>query len=149
MPGTTNARPLLASLVVGLMLFAAALAWQAGVRAQPAVTLEARSSSLGGVTVVVTPRAARPGAKELEFRIVLDTHSQDLSDDLASATILLLDGVELKPTQWSGPVPGGHHREGILRFAVPDKPAGAIELRIQRPNEPTPRVFRWDGAALR
>lgn len=97
------------------------------------------------MTVKVTPRSL--SGVEGEFAVVLDTH-EDLKDDLQKSAVLLVDGIELQPTAWRGPGAGGHHRKGLLRFPAPAAAAGALELRIQRPGESAPRVFRWDGAAL-
>lgn len=97
-----------------------------------------------GVTVKVTPKAIGPTDSRWEFGIVLDTHSADLSDDLAqSATLTTDDGRTLKPAGWTGAAPGGHHREGVLAFDVPAPRPTSIELRIVRPGESAPRSFRW------
>jgi hypothetical protein len=116
------------------------------VAALPAVAAElaAQKSSDRGVTVVVTPMELSAEAKTWDFKIVLDTHSADLNDDLMKSA-LLLDGAggQHVPIAWDGAPPGGHHREGVLRFKpVTPRPA-AIELRITRPGEPSPRSFRW------
>lgn len=108
-----------------------------------------QSSSQGGVTVKVTPRLASQEAGQWQFSVVLDTHSQDLSDDLTQTSVLVVDGRELRPLSWTGANPGGHHREGVLAFTAPEPAASQVELRVQRPGEAQPRVFRWDGAALR
>jgi hypothetical protein len=65
------------------------------------------------------------------------------------SAVLWVDGREVAPAGWSGAAPGGHHREGVLKFPAPAQPPVAVELRIQRDGEPSPRVFRWAGAALR
>lgn len=103
-----------------------------------------QKSSQAGVTVAVTPIEFAGAAKVWSFKIVLDTHSQDLSDDLA-ANAILLDGQgrEHKPTAWEGAPPGGHHREGVLRFAPFEPAPDSVELRLLRPGEGAPRVFRW------
>jgi hypothetical protein len=69
------------------------------------------------VTIKVTPRSLASTADNWEFTIVFDTHSQDLSDDLLKSA-RLLDGVggQQSPMAWEGAPPGGHHREGVLRF---------------------------------
>jgi protein-S-isoprenylcysteine O-methyltransferase Ste14 len=112
----------------------------------PATT---QSSSERGVTIKVTPKPAAVDDAEWQFTVVLDTHSGQISDDLVQTAVLVIDGREIKPLQWSGAAPGGHHLEGVLAFAAPGQPVNAIELRIQRVGEAAPRVFRWDGAALR
>lgn len=123
----------------------AMLGWHPPVAAQSAPATQ--STVERGVTVKVTPRKLT--GPEWEFAVVLDTHSEDLKDDLQNAAVLVVDGREVRPTSWQGPAAGGHHREGVLRFpSAGDSPA-AIELRILRAGESSPRVFRWDGASLK
>lgn len=106
--------------------------------------LETRTSTSGGVTVKVTPKTLASDAAAWEFAVVLDTHSQDLSDDLSkTASLAGGSGARRLPTAWEGAAPGGHHREGVLRFQ-PIRPApAAVELQIRRQGENTPRAFRW------
>ena len=106
--------------------------------------LPARTSSARGVTTKVTPGNLASNAGSWEFAIVLDTHSQDLSDDLVKSS-LLLDGAggRHSPTAWDGAPPGGHHREGVLRFKPVSPRPQSIELQIRRAGEDAPRSFRW------
>lgn len=101
-------------------------------------------SSASGVTVAVTPQNLAASAKSWDFKVLLDTHSQDLGDDLVKSAVLLDDkGGRHVPVKWEGAGPGGHHREGTLRFnAISPKPK-AIELQLQRAGESKPRSFRW------
>lgn len=127
-------------LSVFLLQVAAAAFVAAGAAAAPA--LSPQSNSVAGVTVTATPRIV--AGDFWEFEIELNTHSQDLSDDLAQAAVLIgADGVAYPPIAWQGDPPGGHHRKGILRFKAPKSGSPTIELRIQRPGEPSPRSFRW------
>ena len=109
-----------------------------------AAELRAQRSSAGGVTVEVTPQNIAGGVKTWDFKVVLDTHSGELNDDLVKITTLLADkGARHVPVKWDGAGPGGHHREGVLRFnAISPQPA-VIELQIQRTGESKPRSFRW------
>ena len=103
-----------------------------------------QSSNEQGVTVKVTAKSLGPTGSRREFAVVLDTHSADLSDDLSqSATLTTDDGRTFEPAGWLGAPPGGHHREGVLAFEVPAPRPGVIELRIDRPGESAPRIFRW------
>ena len=103
-----------------------------------------QSSSEQGVTVKVTPKSIGSADSRWEFAVVMDTHSADLSDDLAqSATLTTDDGRSLKPLSWVGTVPGGHHREGVLAFDAPAPRPSAISLTIVRSGESAPRTFRW------
>ena len=109
-----------------------------------AAELGARSSSAAGVTVKVTPKDVSPQAAVWQFAVVLDTHSQDLRDDLVQNTALVdARGARHAPLAWDGAPPGGHHREGVLRFKGLGAQADSVELQIQRPGEQAPRVFRW------
>ena len=109
--------------------------------AATAAELSTIKSTSNGVTIAVTPQFMSNGP--LEFKIVLDTHSQDLNDDLLKSAVLI-DNANNRytPIDWQGAGPGGHHREGILRFAPLREPT-AIELQITRAKEQSPRSFRW------
>ena len=95
-----------------------------------------------GVTIAVTPQGKADAGPE--FKVVMDTHSQDLSDDLLKSAVLV-DGAGNRhaPTAWEGAGPGGHHREGVLRFP-PISATLSMELQITRPKEQSPRTFRWE-----
>ena len=127
--------------LAALMFAAAPLAALAQASADAMAT---QSSSDQGVTVKVTPKLIGSPDRRWEFAIVLDTHSADLSDDLIqSASLTTNDGRTLKPVNWTGAAPGGHHREGVLAFEVPAPRPTTIELRIARTGESAPRTFRW------
>lgn len=109
-----------------------------------AAELAVQRSSASGVTVAVTPQSLAAGAKSWDFKVVLDTHSAELKDDLARSAVLVVDGGgSYTPTAWQGDPPGGHHREGTLKFNAISPQPKAIELQIQRPGELKPRSFRW------
>jgi len=119
-----------------------ALAAQAGVAS--ARELAQQTSRDRGVTVQVKPIDLSPGAKTWAFEVVFDTHSQELSDDVARvATLAGAGGTQHAPIAWEGDPAGGHHRKGVLRFTPITPPPDAVELRIQRPGEGAPRSFRW------
>ncbi|OFZ85332.1 MAG: hypothetical protein A2W21_01990 [Betaproteobacteria bacterium RBG_16_66_20] len=121
------------ALAFGLLL--AVYAFAAG-------NLPPQTSIQSGVTVKVTPRSL--AGAEWEFEVVFDTHSGELKDDLLTAAVLVADGrTPSSPTGWQGDGPGGHHRKGVLRFKPPAASPASIELRLQRPGEAAPRVFRW------
>ena len=109
-----------------------------------AAELAAQRSSAGGVTVAVTPQNLAAGAGSWDFKVALDTHSGELNDDLVKTATLIDDkGSRHAPVKWEGAGPGGHHREGTLRFDAPSQLPGEIELQIRRPGETEPRSFRW------
>ena len=107
--------------------------------------LDTRTSTSAGVTVKVTPKVLDANAGAWEFAIVLDTHSQELSDDLIkTAVIVNAAGERYSPFAWEGAGPGGHHREGVLKFQAIKPAPRNVELRIHRAGESAPRVFRWE-----
>jgi len=90
--------------------------------------LGTRTVQAGGVEVSMTALTLdRSGAV---FAVTLDTHSVPLDLDLAGAARLRVNDSTVGDASWDGQGPGGHHREGQLRFTTP-VPAGAtVELRI-------------------
>lgn len=130
------------------ILTATAIAWGialGGVDAQTASTAgTTQSTSARGVTVKITAKNIAADADTWVFTVVLDTHSQDLSDDLMQAVLLRTDdGREIRPSAWKGAAPGGHHREGTLEFAAPKPQPKTVELSLLRPGEAEPRKFSW------
>ena len=126
------------------VLFVACVLAAAGTLPAAAAELGTQKNTERSVMVAVTPQNLSNDGKSWSFKIVFDTHSQDLSDDVVKSAILL-DGTggRYVPVAWEGAGPGGHHREGVLRFhTLPSSPK-AIELQIARPRESAPRSFRW------
>lgn len=122
---------------VGLM----SLSLAAGLHAAP--VLPPQTSEQAAVTVKVTPQNLQ--GEYWDFEVVFDTHSQELTDDLLKAAVLVAaDGTQIAPAEWRGDPPGGHHRKGVLRFNALKPPPDAIHLRVSRPGESKPRSFRWD-----
>lgn len=116
----------------------------AGPAATQATAAATQTSVANSVTVKVTPRAMGAAAETWVFAVVLDTHSQELADDLTGTVVLVTDdGREVRPASWNGPGAGGHHREGTLEFAAPKPHPKAVALRMQRAGETQPRYFRW------
>ena len=109
-----------------------------------AAELGVQRNNVGGVTVAVTPQNLAAGAKSWDFKVVFDTHSGELKDDVAKNAVLVVDGgASYTPTAWQGDPPGGHHREGTLKFNAISPQSKTIELQIQRPGESKARSFRW------
>lgn len=112
--------------------------------AASAATVEARTekSAANNVTVTVTPDFK--ATDTWTFKVVLDTHSQELSDDLTKTAVLIDPaGKRYAPVAWEGAAPGGHHREGVLRFTAISPAPAYVQLQLSREKEATPRLFRW------
>jgi len=126
-----------------LLAFAAVLAVAAASIAA-ARELAEQTSRDRGVTVRVKPIDVSLSAKTWKFAVVLETHTQELADDLVRvATLNGAGGPPHPPTDYEGDPPGGHHRKGVLRFAPITPAPDTLELHIRRPGEPAPRSFRW------
>lgn len=103
----------------------------------------------GAVSVGVTPLNLSHHDETLDFEIAMNTHSVDLSMNLAELATLQTDtGVVVPALAWNAPMSGGHHVSGLLQFpANPDgrhllDNAHTITLRIQNVDAPE-RVFTW------
>lgn len=90
--------------------------------------LPARAVTIGAVDVVIEP--IRIDETAAVFRVVMDTHAEELSADLATMSLLEVDGVQWRGASWSGDPPGGHHREGKLTFEAGGPAAGSAVLSI-------------------
>ena len=120
-------------------------------KAVPALDL-ARTDSQGAVTVVVTPLSLNAPGETLDFEVAMDTHSVDLSMDLAALAALSADnGRTVQATGWDAPQ-GGHHVSGKLSF--PASAAGVSVLEgaarltlILRDVDVPQRVFVWELSA--
>lgn len=103
--------------------------------------LETRTVTAGEVDIEIQPiQLDDQGAV---FVIILDTHSVELSADLTRAS-LEVDGVAWPVEAWSGDGPGGHHREGELRFASAGSPTGTVRLVL--PDFLEPVDVTWETA---
>lgn len=109
----------------------------------------ARTDSQGAVEFVVTPLNLTAPGETLDFDVSMNTHSVDVSWDLAAQSVLKTDtGLEVKGLTW--PVGGGHHYDGTLTF--PAKTAdgkallegGKTLTLIIRDADAAERVFVWD-----
>lgn len=78
------------------------------------------------------------------FRITLDTHSGELAADLTRGS-LEVAGVTWPVEGWSGDSPGGHHREGELRFASAGPASGTIRLVLPGFSEPVDVTWETAG----
>lgn len=108
-----------------------------------------RTDEQGAVIMVVTPLNLDIPAAELEFDVSMNTHSVDLSMDLAVLATLATDtGTTVTANLWDAPR-GGHHVEGKLIFpATSDGKSileGARKLTLTILNvDASSRVFEWE-----
>jgi len=108
-----------------------------------------RIDDQGAIVVEVTPANVDAAATQLEFTVVLNTHSIDLSMDLASlATITTDTGLSVEAELWDAPL-GGHHTSGRLIFPMAPEAlplldeANRLTLTIIDLDAPS-RVFEWE-----
>jgi hypothetical protein len=109
----------------------------------------ARLDEQGAVIFEVTPLNLGTPADTLDFDVAMNTHSVDLSMDLATLSTLSTDiGVTVQASKWDA-TPGGHHVEGTLIFPSEKdgKPIldGASKLTLTIVNVDAPaRIFEWE-----
>ncbi len=111
-----------------------------------AIELALQVSESDGVSVAVKPLDVSKDAAAWTFQVSFSAKGKSLSDDLPHGTFIVdrAGKKRLAALSWNGDAPGAHLRKGVLSF-TPVKPfPKAIELRIERPGERAPRLFRWD-----
>jgi len=108
-----------------------------------------RIDNQGAIVVEVTPVNLEAAATQLEFSVVLNTHSIDLSMDLASLATMTTDtGLSVAAKLWDAPL-GGHHTSGRLVFALGPEAlpllneASRLTLTVIDLDAPS-RVFEWE-----
>ena len=104
-----------------------------------ASALEAQTVEAGEVTVQIEP--VRIDAAGGEFKLTFDTHTVVLDLDVARSATLNVAGREWGGASWSGAGPGGHHREGTLRFAAGGPVTGSAVLSLS--GLPAPVTATW------
>ncbi|HEY5730982.1 MAG TPA: hypothetical protein VIS72_13085, partial [Anaerolineales bacterium] len=108
-----------------------------------------RIDEQGMVIVEITPLNMGTPSDTLQFDVVLNTHSVDLSMDLATLATLTTDtGITLQATIWDAPR-GGHHVSGKLIFpGLQDGKSileGASKLALTIVDVDVPvRIFEWE-----
>ena len=108
-----------------------------------------RMDEQGAVIFEVTPLNLGTPADTLEFDVSMNTHSVDLSMDLAQLATLSTDaGLTVQASKWDA-APGGHHVSGKLLFpSMQDTKSileGASKLTLTIINvDATSRIFEWE-----
>jgi hypothetical protein len=107
-----------------------------------------KSDSQGAVTMEITPTNLENPGDAVIFDVLMDTHSVDLSMDLAQLAVLSTDtGKTVQATLWDAPR-GGHHVEGKLTFPSTKDgfdlldDAKSVTITITNVDAPT-RIFIW------
>jgi len=120
-------------ILVALAILALALFWkppQPTVRSEPVYKTQEQKG--GNITIAVTPKILTP-ASQPAFDIVFDTHSVDLSFDVANASTLTdITKKTYGSAMWEGDPPSGHHRKGTLTFSrILREGAGPVTLTFK------------------
>lgn len=108
-----------------------------------------RLDEQGAVSVMITLLNLENAYETIDFQVAMNTHSVDLSMDLAALATLSTDtGYAVQAISWDAPA-GGHHVTGMLSFpaSVEDKPllSGADKLTLTIVGVDAPeRVFVWE-----
>jgi len=114
-----------------------------------ATEAETRIDEQGAVVFAVTPLNLESPRDTLDFEVVMETHSVDLSWDLAAQAVLRTDtGLEVQATSW--PVGGGHHYSGTLSFpattAAGESVMDGVDVltMVIRDTDVPERMFVWE-----
>ena len=108
-----------------------------------------RVDQQGAVMVEIRPRELSEASNVIEFDVALNTHSADLSMDLALLSTLSTDtGLVVPAAEWDAPR-GGHHVSGTLVFPARKDGRAILEgtstltLTIVNLDAPS-RAFEWN-----
>ena len=102
-----------------------------------------RTVKAGSVTVKLELRQL--DADGAVFKIIFDTHEVELDQDMVRQTRLVVGETPWPAVAWSGDGPGGHHREGELRFTAAGPAAGVATLSIDGLPEPASATWNVGG----
>ena len=105
--------------------------------------LAERTFEAGEVTVKITPAKIEGGGAS--FEIAFDTHTVELDLDIVANAGLTVGGTEWPVAGWDGAGPGGHHREGTLRFDAAGASTGTAVLTIAGLAEPVEASWTLEG----
>ena len=97
--------------------------------ATAARSLPTKTTEVNEITVEVSPR--RVTSRGAVIAIILDTHEGELGVDLRKRSTLTVDGTPWPVDSYQGDGPGGHHREGTLRFRSAGPVSGSMRLVIK------------------
>ena len=103
-------------------------------------SLADRTVEAGSVTVKLHPRQL--DSDGAVFTISFDTHEIELDQDMVRQASLVVGETPWPALAWSGDGPGGHHREGELRFTAAGPAAGIATLSID--GLPEPASATWE-----
>ncbi len=95
------------------------------------------------IKITVAPQNIPKAERNWDFEVVMESHTQALSDDLTKSSVLIADGKQYLPLAWEGAPPGSHHRKGLLRFKAIAPPPPSMELQIRLTGDAAPRSFKW------
>src|SRR3990167_8257966 len=107
------------SIIIFILVFLALiiLLYSRSQTQKQSIPLATQTDSQGAVIVQVTPIDVSKTAKTWQFKILLNTHTVNLDQDLTKMVILRNSyGDIYTPISWEGDPLGGHHREGTLSF---------------------------------
>lgn len=108
-----------------------------------------RMDQQGAVVMEITPLNLGTPTDTLDFNVVMNTHSVDLSMNLAELATLSTDtGISVQAVSWDAPS-GGHHVGGKLIFpsTLNGKPIieGSSKLTLTIINvDASSRIFEWE-----
>ena len=134
-------RIITAVTVVALAAMAGIVWWVSRSYDPAASGLPVRTVQAGAVEVSVTPLTLDTSG--VVFRVKLDTHTVPLGLDMAASARLRVNDTPADGASWDGQGPGGHHREGTLRFVVAVPAGASVELRIA--GLPTDAIASWNA----
>jgi len=127
-------RLIIVVLFAGALVLLTSCADDGGSSTSAVPGMEARTVASGAVELQVVPEQLDESGAV--FTVAMDTHEGELAADLAQTATLEVGGQPWRIRGWTGDGPGGHHREGKLRFDASGPPRGEVTLNLAGFPEP-------------
>lgn len=105
---------------------------------------ESKVSNEGGVEVAVTPIDIKADPEFWSFQVSMNTHSVGLDQDMMASSLMEVgNGKSYNPIIWEGAPPGGHHRNGVLKFKSISPLPSEVVIKIKGVGGISEREFKW------
>ena len=136
-------------ILIGALSIILSVAFLFGQIEKPVENIEKQEFSkqtlqVGEVVIIATPKTLAFNKKPV-FDLQFDTHTVELTFDIAKSSYLLEDRErKLTGASWQGSPPGGHHRSGQLIFPATLTETDSVELVIEKDLDNQEVRFRWD-----
>lgn len=140
----TKTNKVLLSAFITVVAIVVLVVFKSTNQVQSQKNLSVREKEEGNIIITAKPEILSIGQKP-KFKLEFNTHSVDLSFDVARQSYLVDDkGNNFNNGIWDGSPSGGHHRNGTLTFNAVLSKTKFVKLIIRNVSDIPERTFRWE-----